>query len=278
MTITMRGFRFGLVSGYARDAGDWIGQARSAESAGFDTFLIPDNLGGLAPTVALMAAAACTSTLRVGPYVLATPLRPAAAIAQEVATAHLLSRGRFEVGLGAGRPDAAGEAAALGVRFGSPAQRLEALAAAIEAVRARAADVPVLVAGAGPRLLDLAARTADIVAIGVPPDADEDVLAAKAAQVRAAAAGRVGGALPELSCNHLLAGDAEDVPAYVRERMGLDVGSLVAAGAASVLQGTPRQIAARLLRRRDRTGISYLTVAAASAPVMARVVALLDGR
>src|SRR6478752_4393780 len=67
-------FRFGLVA-MPRSRPDWLGFAQRVEDLGFDALLVPDNLDGVAPFVACAAAAAVTTSLVVGPYVLATPLR-----------------------------------------------------------------------------------------------------------------------------------------------------------------------------------------------------------
>ena len=50
----------------------------------------------------MTAAAAATSRLRVGSYVLANDYRHPLVMAREAATLDLLSGGRFELGLGAG--------------------------------------------------------------------------------------------------------------------------------------------------------------------------------
>src|SRR5688572_20352862 len=53
-----------------QDAADWLDLARRAEAAGFDTLLAADHPGSCAaPFVALAAAAAVTTTIRLGSYV-----------------------------------------------------------------------------------------------------------------------------------------------------------------------------------------------------------------
>ncbi|MET8862406.1 LLM class flavin-dependent oxidoreductase [Nonomuraea sp. NPDC004580] len=68
--MTDHPFRFGTVAGRAPDAGVWTGLARRAESLGYATLLAPDTLGTFSPFPALAAAAAATTSLRVGTYVL----------------------------------------------------------------------------------------------------------------------------------------------------------------------------------------------------------------
>src|SRR5579859_2334572 len=104
----LRPFRFGIVAAAARNPQEWVGKAQRAESLGYATLVMPDNLQHtLAPLPALAMVAAATATLRIGTYVLANDLRHPVLLAKDTATLDLLSAGRFELGLGAGRPDAA---------------------------------------------------------------------------------------------------------------------------------------------------------------------------
>src|SRR5438105_15937929 len=108
-------FRFGLTNGVAGDMASWTSAARRAESLGYATFLLPDTLRTPAPLPALTAAAASTTSLRVGTWVLCDPLRNPRQLAWEAASVQALCGGRFELGIGAGRPDAEADCAALGV-------------------------------------------------------------------------------------------------------------------------------------------------------------------
>src|SRR3954468_18542709 len=110
-----RSFRFRVVGAWARAAQAWARQARRAEQLGYSSLLVPDTLDTLAPWPASAVAAAGTSTLRGGPYVLATSRRHPNEVAWEASTLNLLSGGRLELGLGAGRPAAAAEADRLGL-------------------------------------------------------------------------------------------------------------------------------------------------------------------
>src|ERR1700682_2147845 len=140
----VRPFRFGVVAAAARSADEWITKARRAESLGYATLVIPDNLRyTLAPLPALAVAAAATRTLRVGTYVLANDLRNPVLLAKDVATLDLLSGGRFELGLGAGRPDAAAENRMLGLPFDFGAVRVARLAESIGILKAVLGGPPV---------------------------------------------------------------------------------------------------------------------------------------
>jgi probable F420-dependent oxidoreductase len=275
---TDRRFRFGLVAALARSGEEWAALARRAEDLGYETLLIPDTANTLAPFPAAAAAAAATSSLRVGTYVLAAPLRPPAVVAWETGTLGVLTSGRFELGLGAGRPDAEADAARLGVPYGSPGERVAQVEAVIRAVRERAGaqqqpPVRVLVAAAGPRLLGVAARLADTVAFGLGPQAGEDSLNAVVATVREAAGDRWDEL--ELSCNLLAVG--EEVPPWLRRFMDVDVAALAAAGSIAVLTGTAQEMADRVARRREVAGVSYVTVNSGFAEQLAPVVERLAG-
>src|SRR5689334_21113447 len=100
---TDRRFRFGAQLSYAGSGEEWLAKARRLESLGYATLCMPDHFDDqLAPLPALTAAAAATSTLRVGTLVLDNDYRHPLIVAKEAATLDLLSGGRFELGMGAG--------------------------------------------------------------------------------------------------------------------------------------------------------------------------------
>ena len=270
---TVTPFRFGLVA-MPRPGLDWLDLARRIEGLGFDSLLVPDNLDGTAPVAASAAAAAVTTRLHVGPYVVATPLRSPGLVAADADALHQLSGGRVEMGLGAGRPDSEAEAARLGIPFGSPAERMTHLEETIAAVRERTPDVPVTVAASGPRMLALAGRTADVVALGASPFAGEDEIARMGRIVTAAAA--EAGRHVVLNTNLSAVGD--DLPPWLQERLGLTIETLVATKAFSHLRGTPAEMAETLQRRRELTGVSYVCAGVDNAELLAPVADLLRGR
>ncbi|MEV4167040.1 LLM class flavin-dependent oxidoreductase [Nonomuraea dietziae] len=100
--MTTRPFRFGVVAGKAPGGEGWTALAHRAERLGYATLLVPDTLGTFAPFPALAAAAAVTTTLRLGTYVLSAPNRTSGQVAWEADTLRTLSAGRFELGLGTG--------------------------------------------------------------------------------------------------------------------------------------------------------------------------------
>jgi alkanesulfonate monooxygenase SsuD/methylene tetrahydromethanopterin reductase-like flavin-dependent oxidoreductase (luciferase family) len=131
----------------------------------------------------------------------------------------------------------------------------------------------VLIAAAAPRMLRLAAREADTLALGLPPRSTEEDLAAASDRVRAIAAD--GFDRLELNLNIALVGD--DFPPQAGAWLGADPRELIRGGSITVLTGTARQMADTLLRRRDRTGVSYISVNAQFAGAFAPVIELLAG-
>ena len=266
-------FRFGIVAAQPTDAHAWRSTARRAEELGYDILLTPDNVGGLSPVPALAAAATATTTLRVGTYVLAAPYRPAAQVAWDAAALDLLSTGRFELGVGAGRPAAAEEAAILGQAFGDFGDRVAQVTGTIDAALERAPGLRVLVAGSGPRLLSAVIDRADTLALGLGPDKDETALADAVRLVR----GLAGSRADEIELNvNLLAVGAEP-PSWLRQVVGADLAELAARGSAAVLPGSRDQMVHRLRRRRDDLGISYVVTNAAYLETLAPVVEQLAG-
>ncbi|MBV9228720.1 MAG: TIGR03621 family F420-dependent LLM class oxidoreductase, partial [Chloroflexi bacterium] len=188
-----RPFRFGVTAGYAPSRADWITTARRAEELGYSTLLIPDRttVGISAPLIALAIAAEATTTLHVGSYVLCNEYRHPVILAREAATLDLLSEGRFELGLGAGV--SAFEFQRMGIPFASAGTRVERLEESIQILKllftqetvnftgkhytisemkgqikpVQQPHLPILVAGAGERMLKLAAREANSIAIGL---------------------------------------------------------------------------------------------------------------
>ena len=99
----LRPFRFGVQLGSRLPGEAWINQVRRAEEVGFSTVLLPDHLdANLAPWSALATAAAHTTTVRIGTYVLNNDLRHPTVVAHEAATLDRMSGGRLELGIGAG--------------------------------------------------------------------------------------------------------------------------------------------------------------------------------
>ena len=290
-----------MVAASARSGEEWAEKARRIESTGYATLLVPDGLRyTLAPLPALTAAAMATRTLRVGTYVIANDYRNPVQLAKDVATVDLLSGGRFELGIGAGRPDAAEDNRMLGIPFDSGAVRVERLAESIALLKAllsgetgtatgpryAAANAqisprpvqqprpPILVAAGKRRLLELAAREADIIALGIPPTEPEAGVAERIAWIREAGGSR----FDEMELNLNLMAVGQQVPRYVAMQMNLTAEGLARAGAVAALTGTTDEMVDTLQRRREKFGISYLAVSDELMEALAPVVERLAGR
>ena len=270
-------FRFGVVATPDGGAQQWAATARRVEDLGYSTLLMPDGLQLLAPFPSLAVAACATTTLRVGTFVLASPLRAPRAAAWEGHSLSVLTDGRFDFGIGTGRPEAQRFAEALGRPWGSPGERLQEVAESIEHLRRLDGDrhTPVLVAAGCPKALALAGRAADIVTLAAPPLAGPDHLAGMAARLREAAGDRADAI--EIGMNLFVVGD-DEIPPWAQQFIGADHAALVANDAQTLLRGTPAEMADELQRRRDAYGVSYVSVNGAFLEQLAPVVERLAGR
>jgi probable F420-dependent oxidoreductase len=266
-------FRFGVVAAAQEGGAAWRDTARRAEELGYSTLLSPDNLSLPTPTAALAMAAAVTTRLRVGSFVLAGPLRTARAAAWEAHSLAVLTDGRFELGLGTGLPSMREQAEELGLPYGDGPARLASLAATIDHVRRLDGDAhtPVMLAAGGPRARRLAAAQADIVALAGGVLTPRAEFAAHVEEIRAAADGRD----VELSLNIFVVG--EHVPPWIRGFIGVDADTLVEQDSLTMLRGTVDDMAAELERRRTELGVSYVTVNSAFIEEFAPLVARLTG-
>jgi probable F420-dependent oxidoreductase len=157
-------------------------EARRAESIGFDVILLPDHLGFTAPLVPLVAIAAAAPTVKVSNLVINASFYRPALLARDLAAVDSATGGRLIVSLGTGYVEQ--EFAAAGLSFPSPGQRVRILTEHVTEIRRLLSDPghipppiqtppPIMVAGAGDKLLTMAAQQADIVAIAsMGTDAD----------------------------------------------------------------------------------------------------------
>lgn len=271
-----KGFRFGAVVGApSAGAGQWRDQARRVADLGYSTLLMPDGMQLLSPFSALAVAAEVTD-LRVGTFVLASPLRPARLAAWEAHSLSMLTGGRFELGIGTGRPAVREWAEQMGLPFGSPRERLQQVTDTIETLRTLdgQAHTPVMVAAAGPAALAVAAARADIVTLAGATLTPREQMATMAALARELAGDRA--EQLELSMNIFVVGDR--VAPWVQQFIGADAETLIAHDSLTMLRGTPDDMAAELQRRRAEMGVSYITVNSAAMEAFAPVIPLLEGR
>src|SRR5439155_1085747 len=102
--VSDRPIRFATQSGGAPTGAQWLDRAKRLEAIGYATLSMPDHMvgGAWSNLPALGAAAAATTTLRLGNLVLDNDFRNPVVLARELATLDVISEGRVEIGLGAG--------------------------------------------------------------------------------------------------------------------------------------------------------------------------------
>jgi alkanesulfonate monooxygenase SsuD/methylene tetrahydromethanopterin reductase-like flavin-dependent oxidoreductase (luciferase family) len=100
----IRPLRFGVVAPLTPDLPTWRERARRIADSGYATLLMPDVPHWQPAPGPTLAVAAALADLRVGTWVYACPLRPAWSIAWEAHSLSVLTDGRFEMGVGTGRP------------------------------------------------------------------------------------------------------------------------------------------------------------------------------
>jgi len=311
----MATLRFGVVSEPVREGRAWLDFARQVEDSGIDVLLLRDHFSAgpfgqqLAPFSGLAAAAAVTTRLRVGTLVLSNDFRHPAIVAHEAASLHLVSGGRFELGIGAGWYQPEYDAA--GIAFGPAGQRITRLEASLSIIRDLLAGTPVrhadasyqidgldldvlpgprpssprlLVGAGGPRMLRLAARHADIVGvlpapIRGPADGDDPgdrlpaAFEAKLGVLRAAAGDR----FPQLEISALATFIVTSARRAATEELiarrgwaGIDAETVWQMP--TIFIGSPDQVRSDLQERRERFGLSYLVAGEDSLPVLAEVI------
>ena len=306
-----RPFRFGVTVPSVSAGSAWAEKARRVEQLGYSVLAVPDHFRDqLAPVPALTAAALATTRLRVGSLVFCNDFRHPVVLAKEAATLDVLSSGRFELGLGAGWLRAEYDQA--GIRFDAPGTRVERLEEAVTIVKGllagervtftgrhySIADLegrpvpvqrphpPVLIGGGGQRTLSLAAREASIVGF-VPralkdgsgldrTDFGEAALRQKIQWVRAAAGDR----FDSLELNALIqAVVVSDQRTHTADQLAarFKVARDLVLESPYVLLGTIDEICDTIRQRRERYGISYLTVFERDMEAFAPVVEGLAG-
>jgi alkanesulfonate monooxygenase SsuD/methylene tetrahydromethanopterin reductase-like flavin-dependent oxidoreductase (luciferase family) len=275
-SMAARPFRFGVVATPQHGPEQWLATARRIADQGYATLLMPDGLQLLAPAPALAMAAAATPELRIGTWVYAAPLRPPRATAWEAHSLSVLTAGRFEMGIGTGRPESQRSAAQLGLPFGSPANRLAQVGEVITTLREM--DGPdrhtaVVIAAGGPKARTLAAQHADTVTLAISPLTSRDTVADIVEDLRAKAGDRV--TEIELAASIFIVGDHP--PDYQTTHIGADLPTLRAHDSLAILPADTTAVADELQRRRDRYGLSYITVGADYADALAPVVEHLTG-
>jgi probable F420-dependent oxidoreductase len=292
-----RPLRFGVTLYPTGTASEWADAVRRAEELGYDVVTVMDHFrsGGL--WAAIVAAHHAAPSLRVGTLVLNTDFWHPALLAREAITADALTGGRLELGLGAGwdlddyrtlararppvgeRIERLGETLEiLGLAFAGERVRFHGAHFTVDATedwpRPAQRPVPVLVGGGGRAILELAARRASIVSVsrnfqrGAAASwrpGDGDPATRRVEWIREAAGER----FDELELHTSL---VKVVRTRDRAGAAADVGRSYGLSAEQVLRsphfllGEPAEMVDDLLERRERLGISYLTLSGGDAP------------
>lgn len=306
-------FRFGVQLVLPLPGATWGETARQVEDAGFSTLVMPDHFEDqLAVVPALAAAAEATTTLRLGALVFGNDYRHPVMLAKDMASLDVLSDGRMEFGIGAGWMRTDYEAA--GMEYERPGIRIDRMLESIEIIRGLLGPDPVdfegehytirnmnglpkpvqsppplLIGGGGKRMLSIAGREADIVAItanlkagAVGPDVVADLgpekFDEKLEWVRAAAGDRMDDI--ELNCLVMSTQLTEDRQAALEGTGAMFGMDAEAVGQTPILLiGSPGEIIEQLRERRERWGFSYIVVQGMETVEALRpVVAELAGR
>lgn len=310
--VASRPFRFGVQVGGPADRRGWAELARRVEDLGYATLTMADHLEDqLAPVPALMTAADATTTLRIASLVFANDYRHPVVLAKEAATLDLLSGGRLELGMGAGWMR--GDYDQAGITFDRPGVRIDRLAEAVTVVQGlfggdpftfdgshyritglagrprpvQRPHPPIVIGGGGRRVLELAARQADIVGVNVDlragvidasagPSGTADATAEKIGWIRQAAGDRFDDL--ELQVRVHVAAITDDTQALA-DAMAPALGVTPAEALASphAVVGSLEEVIDTLVERRERWGLSYVGLSADALDAFAPVVDALSG-
>jgi len=307
--------RFGVVSESVREGRAWLDFARQVEDSGIDVLLLRDHFSAgafgqqLAPFSGLAAAAAVTTRLRVGTLVLSNDFRHPAIVAHEAASLHLVTGGRFELGIGAGWYQPEYDAA--GIAFDPAGQRIARLEASLSIIKGLLAGTPVrhadasyriegldldvlpmprpgtprlLVGAGGRRMLRLAARHADIVGVLPAPirestDGDDPLdrlpaaFDAKIGVLREAAGDRFRHLEINAFATFIVTGQRRaDTEEFISRRGWSGIDADAVWQMPTIFIGSPEQIRSDLQERRERFGLSYLVVGEDSLPVLTEII------
>jgi len=313
-----RKIRFGFAAGLPESVEAWRELARKAEDLGYDVMHVADHMGRQwSPLLALLSAADATTRLRVGTQVIANDFRVPVVLAKEIATLDLLTGGRFECGIGVGHPASSPTGRSdynqIGREMDEPGPRVSRLAESLRLIkRFMASDEafdfegrfyhgrgvvpfpkpvqrprpPIMVAGAGPRMLRLAASEADIVNIAPRPPTLGPTsrgsmsfgldIHAELALIKEAAGDRY----DELElCVFADRAVVTDDPEPAMARLGeeLQIGRDALLEMPHTLIGEPGAIEERILEHRERYDISYRIVPGQLMEAFAPVVKKLAG-
>ncbi|NKY86106.1 LLM class flavin-dependent oxidoreductase [Nocardia veterana] len=265
-----RPLRFGVVAPLMTDLPTWRDRVRRIADSGYSTFLVPDFPLTQPAPAAVLATVAATTDLRVGTWVYASPLRPPWLTAWESHSLSLMTGGRFEMGIGTGRPGIEDELREKGMPVVSPKERLAQVREAVEQLRGFDGPdrhTPVAIAVQGPKARALAAEIADTVTFALGAQSRAEVTQ-MAEDVRSRRDVELALAVPVIG----------DSVAPHMAPPETDPAALRAADAVAVLPDDPAAAIDEIQRRREEMGFSYFVFGADFAERFAPVVGELAGR
>lgn len=305
-----RDFRFGVEILEPFEGMTWMDSARRLEDLGYATLFVSDHFDeGYGPIAGMAAAAAATTTLHVASAVFAPDFRHPAELARELSSIDLISKGRLEVGIGAGYTVADYETT--GITMDAPGIRVDRMIEYVAVLRGlfknepltfegthysiaglqgvprpfTPGGPPILIAGGGKRMLTFAAQYADIIGVntilpssearaastrdGVPSSIDE-----KLGWIREAAGARFADIeLHAWVAYAQVTNDSDRIISDLTDRFGAAAEEV--RSSPKVLVGGVGEIVERVHALRDRWGYSYFTIQQPAALEFADVVARL---
>ncbi|TPG16173.1 LLM class flavin-dependent oxidoreductase [Pedococcus bigeumensis] len=267
-----RPFRFGVVAPVLTDMPTWRDKVRRIADLGYSTLLMPDVPQWQPAPAPTLAFAAAQTDLRVGTWVYASPLRPSWSTAWEAHSLSMLTEGRFEMGIGTGRPGIEDELRDRGIAVVPAKERLAQVRETVATLRdLDGPDVhtPVAMAVRGPKARALALEVADTVTFALVEtdtradvaDLARDVLAARDV---------------ELAVHVSVIGDA--VAPFMASAKDTHPAAMREADSLAILPDDPGAAMEEIQRRREEIGYSYFVFGADFAEAMAPAVAELAGR
>ena len=269
----------------------------------------------LASIPAMAVAAEATSTIGIGCRVFCADFHNPVILAKDLATLDLFSDGRLEIGIGAGWLQ--GEYEAIGVAFDPPGVRIDRLVETLGVLRACFADgivdvqgkhvhavgfesVPkpvrrdgrtrpmFMIGGGAKRILGVAGREADIVSLNfdnvsgkIGPagvgSSTAEITAQKVDWIKAGAGDRFDSLELEIGAYFTVVTPArEQTLAKMAPMFALTPEAF--AEHPHALIGSVDEICAQIIERREKYGISYITVGRTNLEAFAPVVARLAGQ
>jgi alkanesulfonate monooxygenase SsuD/methylene tetrahydromethanopterin reductase-like flavin-dependent oxidoreductase (luciferase family) len=265
-----RPFRFGVVAPISTDLPRWRDRVRRIADSGYSTLLMPDVPQWQPAPGPALAVAATLADLRVGTWVYASPLRPAWSAAWEAHSLSVLTEGRFEMGVGTGRPGIEDEVRELGLPVVPPGERLAQVRETVRALRdldGPGLRTPVVMAVRGPKAQALAAEVADTVTFAQLPGEPRTEVARLARDFRV---------IRDVELANHVAVIGDDRAPFMAPP-DTDPAALRAVDSLAILPGDPAAAAEEIQRRREEIGFSYFVFGADFADALAPVVAQLTG-